>query len=64
VTPPFLGPLLALICEDAPNPLVTHFRCDQDQDLNDFPFLSATLPVAQSPLINFECFLVKCGPFL
>ena len=61
MTPPFLGPLLALICKDAPNPLVTHFRCDQDQSLNDFPFFSsATLPVSQSPLINFERFLVKC----
>ena len=64
MSPHFLGPLLALICEDATNPLVTHFRCDQDQYLNDFSFLSATLPVVQSPLINFERFLVKCGPFL
>jgi len=64
VTPPFIGPLLALICKDAPNALVRHFRCDQDQSLSDFPFLlSATLPVAQSRLINFERSLVKCRPF-
>jgi hypothetical protein len=63
VLAPFLDPLLALIFEDAPNPLVTHFKRDQDQSLNDFPFLSATLPVAQSRLINFERSLVKCRPF-
>jgi hypothetical protein len=63
VTPPFLSPLLALICKCAPNPLVTHFACDQDQSRNDFPLMPATHPVAQIRLINFGRFLVKYQPF-